>query len=332
RTHDIDVKIEEGRFIAERIKGAKFVELEGDDHLFWAGDMKRVLQEMRDFIQHTRPIRNYGERLFTFVAARMIPTGTDHVSPKERIGQFVAQYRGNIVQIHDHGFIATFEGPSKAAHCSIALVDALKSLQTQLSVGIHIKEATVDAVLSLNSEIQKFLDAILEWTEPNQILITQSVKNLLSGAGLQFSHHKNIASTGLGDSISLHLVSDPSASHPIAEPAIQSHLLKNDSFLENVLQCIDKHLSEESFGVEMLCKEIGMSERQLQRKLKAITNKSPIQLISSVRLHRAKELILNRKYNITEVSFQTGFSSPSYFSHCFKKEFGLTPSALSQGR
>ncbi|MCB0847432.1 MAG: helix-turn-helix transcriptional regulator, partial [Bacteroidetes bacterium] len=68
--------------------------------------------------------------------------------------------------------------------------------------------------------------------------------------------------------------------------------------------------------------------RQLQRKLKAITNKSPIQLISSVRLHRAKELILGNNYNIAEISYRTGFSSPSYFSKCFKKEFGHSPSSL----
>ena len=104
---------------------------------------------------------------------------------------------------------------------------------------------------------------------------------------------------------------------------------KNDSFVENVLQCIDAHLSNEQFGVEMLCREVGISERQLQRKLKAVTNKSPNQLITSVRLHRAKELIHLQKGTIAEVSFQTGFSNPSYFSKCFKKEFGLSPSDFS---
>ncbi|MEL6254924.1 MAG: helix-turn-helix transcriptional regulator, partial [Bacteroidota bacterium] len=93
-------------------------------------------------------------------------------------------------------------------------------------------------------------------------------------------------------------------------------------------QCIDKYLSDEMFGVETLCKEVGISERQLQRKLKAITNKSPIQLISSVRLHRAKELLLNGNDNVADVSYQAGFASPSYFSKCFKKEFGLSPSSL----
>lgn len=105
---------------------------------------------------------------------------------------------------------------------------------------------------------------------------------------------------------------------------------KNSSFLEDVLHCIDNHLNDELFGVEVLCREIGVSERQLQRKLKAITNKSPNQLITSVRLHRAKELLQNPDYNIAEIAFQTGFSNPSYFSRIFKKEFGVSPSSFLQ--
>jgi AraC-like DNA-binding protein len=96
------------------------------------------------------------------------------------------------------------------------------------------------------------------------------------------------------------------------------------------LQSIDNNLTSDAFGVEMLCRELGMSERKLQRKLKAITNKSPNQLITSVRLHRAKELLTEQEKNIAEAAFKTGFSSPSYFTKCFKKEFGITPSDLLQ--
>ena len=330
RTHDIDVKVEEGRFIAERIEGATFVELEGNDHLFWVGNAERVLAEIRTFIKRIKPIKNHGERLFTFVAAHITSSAHTSASPKELIGQFVAQYRGKIVQYNAHAFIATFEGPSKAVHCSMGLINAVHNVGTQLSIGIHIKEATLEEVFSSNSQIEASLSSILEQNKPNQILITQSVKNLLSGAGLNFTLYKHISISSLREAVSLYAVSDPSTSRIQSNPFSQSQLLKNDSFLENVLQCIDTHLGDEAFGVEMLCKEVGISERQLQRKLKAISNKSPIQLISSVRLHRAKELILRRSYNIAEISFQTGFSSPSYFSKCFKKEFGLSPSSYLQ--
>lgn len=103
---------------------------------------------------------------------------------------------------------------------------------------------------------------------------------------------------------------------------------KNGFLLESVLQCIDKNLHNSQFSVEIICLEVGLGERQLQRKLKAITNKSPNQLIRSVRLHRAKELLLKRSATISEVAFQTGFANPSYFSKVFKKEFGIRPSEL----
>ncbi|MFK7970372.1 MAG: alpha/beta fold hydrolase [Bacteroidia bacterium] len=331
RTHDIDVKIDEGRFIADHIEGAKFVELDGDDHLFWVGDAEQVLEEMRTFISDIKPKTNYVERLFTFVAARILPAGHDHTNSRELVGQFVAQYRGTIVRYHHEGFIATFDGPSKAVHCSMELVDALQNIDTELTIGIHIKEATVEEVFSSGNQTEAFLEPILNQASPKQVLITQSVKNLLSGAGLSFAPIPYRAATLPGEISALYAVSDPSSSHVQPDRLTRRQSLQNDSFLENVLQCIDTHIGDDAFGVEMLCKEVGISERQLQRKLKAITNKSPIQLISSVRLHRAKELILNDIDNITEVSYQMGFSSPSYFAKCFKKEFGFSPSTLWEG-
>ncbi len=103
---------------------------------------------------------------------------------------------------------------------------------------------------------------------------------------------------------------------------------ENDALLENALQIIHTHLSNEYFSVDMLCKELGVSERQLQRKLKASTQKSPNQLISSIRLNLAKELILSKADTISEIAYKTGFSNPSYFSKCFKKEFAISPSDL----
>ncbi|MEO9802813.1 MAG: alpha/beta fold hydrolase [Reichenbachiella sp.] len=330
RTHDVDVKIEEGHFIAERIKGAKFVEFHGNDHLFWVGNTEEVLEEMKAFILDGKPAKVYEERLYTIVAARILPSGTDHMDPRELISQFVTQYRGKIVQYDNESFIATFEGPSKAVHCSIDLMDAIRSLNIQLAIGVHIREGAIDKAHFISGETQVFTDSMLQISTPNQVLITQTVKHLLLGTGLTFVHREDVFKSMSGELLSLYQVIDDSRSTAPLDNYSQKQFAQNDSFLENVLQCIDDHLSSESFGVEMLCREMGISERQLQRKLKAITNKSPNQLISSVRLHRAKELLHDREYNINEIAFQTGFSSPSYFSKCFKKEFSISPSDLLQ--
>jgi len=330
RTHDIDVKIEEGRFIAERIEGAKFVELKGSDHLFWAGNTQEVLEEIKAFVLNLPPKINYEKQLVTVVAARLIPLQAVNNNNQDYIEQFVAHYRGKIVHYYHQTFIATFEGPSKAVHCSVDLLAISKQLDAQLAIGIHIKECVVDGSHPISSEARSIIEAILEQTKPDQVIVTQTIKHLLSGAGLNFTPYKTIFEPASGESVTLLMLKDRLESNVQLDRPNPQQLLKNGSLLEDVLQSIENHLSNESFGIDMLCKDIGISERQLQRKLKSTTNKSPNQLIRSVRLHRAKELIINNKGNMVEIAFQTGFSDPSYFAKCFKKEFGVTPSSLVQ--
>ncbi len=328
RRHDIDVKIEEGRFIAERIKDSKFVELDGSDHLFWVGDTAIVLNEMKAFITNVQPAKIYGERLYTLLAARVLRSSENSPNPQEIIRNLVIQYRGQIVQYNQEAFTAIFEGPSKAVHCGIDLISTMSGLNMELSIGVHIKESLTNETHFINDNTKLLIESILRPAGPNQILITQPVKFLLSGAGLNLSEHETIVEPLTGEQIPLFQATDHLESAVPPMNTERKSLPQNDSFLENVLQIIEKNLSDELFGVDKLCKEIGVSERQVQRKLKAITNKSPNQLISSVRLHRAKELLFDNTLNVAEIAFQAGFSNPSYFSKVFKKEFGSSPSEL----
>jgi pimeloyl-ACP methyl ester carboxylesterase/AraC-like DNA-binding protein len=331
RTHDIDVKIEEGRFIAERIPNAKFVELDGNDHMFWVGNTEQVLNEIRAFITNTKPGIVYERRLFTIGAVRII--SDDRPTPEQQVyfSQYVAQYGGNIVQEDGQTFIANFDGPSKAVNCVVGLIEAAKSLNVHIIAGIHIKEGAADESHFISNETLAFIESMFEQANPNQILITQTIKYLLMGAGLSFSLTKKpIFEPVSGEPHFLFSVDDELSETVQSSNFHFDQLPKNNSFLERVLQSIDAHMEDELFGVEKLCKEIGVSDRQLQRKLKAITSKSPNQLISSVRLHRAKELLLENNHNIAEVAYQTGYSNPSYFSKSFKREFGVTPSDFIQ--
>jgi len=328
RKQDIDVKIEEGRFIAERIKDSKFVELDGSDHLFWVGDTAVVLNEMKAFITNVQPAKIYGERLYTLLAASVIQSSEVGPNPQEIIRNLVIQYRGQIVQYNQEAFTAIFDGPSKAVHCGIDLISTMSRLNTHLSIGVHIKESLTNETHFINDKTKLLIESILKPAGVNQILITQPVKFLLSGAGLNLREHKTIVDPITRESLPLFRVTDYLESGTSPSDNDQKSPPQNDSFLENVLQVIEKNLSDEFFGVDKLCKEIGISERQVQRKLKAITNKSPNQLISSVRLHRAKELLFDNTLNVSEIAFQAGFSNPSYFSKVFKKEFGSSPSEL----
>jgi len=97
-------------------------------------------------------------------------------------------------------------------------------------------------------------------------------------------------------------------------------------FLQKVLEVLNKHLSDTSFGVGILADEISMGRRSLERKLAALTGESPTDVIKRVRLTRASKLLKKKSGNISEIALEVGFSNPAYFSKCFREQFGLTPS------
>jgi signal transduction histidine kinase/DNA-binding response OmpR family regulator len=101
-----------------------------------------------------------------------------------------------------------------------------------------------------------------------------------------------------------------------------------EQFICKVMEVIEKHISEEEFSIEQFGKEVGMSRVQLHRKLKALSGKSASNYLRSVRLSRAKKMIEEEKGNISEIAYSVGFSSPQYFTRCFKEEFGYPPSDL----
>jgi len=100
----------------------------------------------------------------------------------------------------------------------------------------------------------------------------------------------------------------------------------DEEFMNKVMNVVNAHLSEEEFSIEQFGHEAGMSRSQIHRKLKALTGKSPSVYLRSIRLSKAKQMIQRREANISEISYKVGFSSPAYFSRCFKEEFGYPPS------
>ena len=99
-------------------------------------------------------------------------------------------------------------------------------------------------------------------------------------------------------------------------------------FLNKVVSCIEKNIENSNFKVIYLARELGLSESQLYRKVKALTNTSTAVFIRSVRLQKAKQLLQNKEFNVAEVSYKVGFTDPSYFSRVFKDEFDCTPSEI----
>jgi TolB-like protein/AraC-like DNA-binding protein len=104
--------------------------------------------------------------------------------------------------------------------------------------------------------------------------------------------------------------------------------LKDQKLLDKALQIVSDHVGEESFGVEELRKELSLSRSQLHRRLQKITGLSASLFIRSVRLKKAFELLKEGNLSVSEVAYQTGFSSPSYFNKCFHEQFGFPPGEI----
>ena len=96
-----------------------------------------------------------------------------------------------------------------------------------------------------------------------------------------------------------------------------------------MIEIVEHHMSNDKFGVEQLGDEIGMSRSQLHRKLTALLGQGPNQFIRSFRLQRAHDLLKQESATASEIAYQVGFSSPSYFTKCFHEQFGYTPSEIS---
>ncbi|WP_405381980.1 two-component regulator propeller domain-containing protein [Maribacter sp. LLG6340-A2] len=109
---------------------------------------------------------------------------------------------------------------------------------------------------------------------------------------------------------------------------LQNTTAIDKSFMEKVLDYVNENIGETDLNVEHLADDMSLSRSQLYRKIKAITGMTANELIRKIRLERAKQMIENGSESISEVGFNVGFSSPSYFSKCFKNEFGMLPTEL----
>jgi len=96
-------------------------------------------------------------------------------------------------------------------------------------------------------------------------------------------------------------------------------------FIKKLTDIVEANLANENFGVEGLIREIGMTHSSLHRKLKGISNQTISQFIREVRLKKAKELLLNEDLTVSEIAYQVGFGSPTYFNKCFHEYFGYAP-------
>ena len=96
-------------------------------------------------------------------------------------------------------------------------------------------------------------------------------------------------------------------------------------FVTRFKSLVEEKLKDPDLNVEDLGRDMGMSRVQLYRKLKSLTNYSPNELLRRMRLKKAASLLAASEWTVAEVAYEVGFSSPSYFTKCYKEEFGESP-------
>jgi signal transduction histidine kinase/DNA-binding response OmpR family regulator len=104
----------------------------------------------------------------------------------------------------------------------------------------------------------------------------------------------------------------------------------DEQFLSKALQIIENNMSDFEYNAEQFSQDIGMSRSTLHRKLIALTDKPATEFIRTIRLKRAAQLLSKNSASVSEIAYQTGFGNLSYFTKCFKEQFGKTPSEYSQ--
>ncbi len=102
---------------------------------------------------------------------------------------------------------------------------------------------------------------------------------------------------------------------------------QDETLLELLFNKLEENWQNADFDIDDYCQSMAMSKSQLYRKTIALTGLSPNILLKEFRLEKAKELMKKQRYNIAQITFDSGFTSPSYFTKCFKKKYGLLPMA-----
>ncbi|MBK8702237.1 MAG: helix-turn-helix domain-containing protein [Saprospiraceae bacterium] len=188
--------------------------------------------------------------------------------------------------------------------------DALKNNELTSHIPILILTAKADAT-SRMAGLRRGADAYL--SKPFDL------EELLVQLEVLLSNQRRIAA---------HFSKALKADMPIItpEPAIADAALVEDAFVQKVKAVIEAHFSDEDFALPQLCQKIGMSRSQLFRKLKAVTDTSPSDLIRSYRLNKAKTLLETTSLTVSEVAWQVGFKNLGHFSQSYQEEFGHSPS------
>jgi class 3 adenylate cyclase len=195
RSGDRVEPVEQGRYIAEHVPGARLMELEGDDH-FWP--MDDIVPHIASFLDSIRAEKAVFDRVLATVLFTDIVDSTERaatmgdrawremlVRHHTTVRAMLGRYRGREVDTAGDAFFATFDGPARAIRCAAAISEAVRTLGIEIRAGLHTGEVELEGneVRGIAVHIGARVGAL---AGPSEVLVSQTVKDLVAGSGLTF--------------------------------------------------------------------------------------------------------------------------------------------------
>jgi AraC-like DNA-binding protein len=217
----------------------------------------------------------------------------------------IAKYKGRLVQRKDDCILASFDSVTNAVLCTLEnqsiLVNTRHSFDLKIKMGLSAG-VPVTEKLNIFEDTVKMSKYLSEAT-PGCITVTSEVKDLFEAENLSSTIDKSV------------VVLD----------------LNAEKFLKSLMEYLEKEWNNPALNVEKLSVGLGLSKSQTNRKLKFLTAKSPNQFIQEIRLQKSLAAIKLNNRTISEIAYDSGFTSPTYFSRAFKKRFGISPKEFAIG-
>lgn len=208
RTGDRYFRPDHGRYLADHIPDAKYVELPGDDHDPEVGDVEPVLAEIQDFLTGERP-PPLADRILTTVmfTDTVSSTGTAFLLGDaswrvvldrldDAADRHLRRFRGQLVKATGDGHLAIFDGPARAIHCGRAIIEAARGLGLGMRVGIHTGEVEVRGT-DIGGVAVHVASRINGLAEPGEVLVSSTVKDLATGSGIDLTSRGEHALKGV---------------------------------------------------------------------------------------------------------------------------------------
>src|SRR2546423_4144569 len=206
---DRDVKVDEGRYVAGHIEGARFMEIAGGDHIWYVSPQAdEVVDAVEEFLTGVRP-RPEPDRFLATVLFTDVVNGTARAAElgDRRWGELVerhhsmvrtelGRHRGVEVDTAGDGFFATFDAPGRAVRCALAVREGVRDLGLEIRAGVHTGECQV--IAGKTGGIAAIVGArVREHAEPGEVLVTSTVRDLTSGSGIRFEERGSHALKGV---------------------------------------------------------------------------------------------------------------------------------------